>query len=86
MKILELVTQPLLMPMRSHALAALVLGNFCFPSFLKRAHSDFWNCRFDSTIEPSTLQLQLIANRTAIPSARSAHQGENSIAQSASCR
>jgi hypothetical protein len=26
--------------MRLHALAALVLGNFCLPSFLKRAHSD----------------------------------------------
>jgi len=29
------------MPMRLHALSALVLGNFSFPSFLKRAHSDF---------------------------------------------
>jgi hypothetical protein len=26
--------------MRLHAFAALVLGNFCLPSFLKRAHSD----------------------------------------------
>ena len=40
-EILELVTQPLLMPVRFHALAALVLGNFCFPSFFQRAHSDF---------------------------------------------
>jgi hypothetical protein len=31
-------------PMRLHALAALMLGNFCFPSFLKRAHSDFQIC------------------------------------------
>jgi hypothetical protein len=31
------------MPMRLHAFATLVLGNFCFPSFLKRAHSDFSN-------------------------------------------
>src|SRR5262249_62104353 len=30
-----------------HVFAALVLGNFCFPSFFKRAHSDFSNC--DST-------------------------------------
>ncbi len=29
------------MPMRFHALAALVLGNLCFPSFFQRAHSDF---------------------------------------------
>ncbi len=27
--------------MRFHALAALVLGNLCFPSFFQRAHSDF---------------------------------------------
>jgi len=27
--------------MRPHSLAALVLGNFRFPSFLERAHSDF---------------------------------------------
>jgi hypothetical protein len=41
MSSLQLVTQPLLMPVRFHALAALVLGNFGFPSFFKRAHSDF---------------------------------------------
>jgi hypothetical protein len=41
MKSLELVTQPLLMPVRPHALAALVLGNFRFPPFFQRAHSDF---------------------------------------------
>ena len=34
-----LVTQTLLVPMRLHAFAALVLGNFSFPSFFKRAHS-----------------------------------------------
>src|SRR4029077_18580307 len=38
---LQLVAQSLLMPMRLHAFAALVLGNFCFPSFFERAHSDF---------------------------------------------
>jgi hypothetical protein len=32
---LYLITQTLLVPMRPHALAALVLGNFRFPSFLK---------------------------------------------------
>jgi hypothetical protein len=37
---LQLVPQSLLMPMRFHAFAAFVLGNFCFSSFLKRAHSD----------------------------------------------
>jgi len=37
---LQLVPQSLLMPVRLHAFAALVLGNFCFSSFLKRAHSD----------------------------------------------
>ena len=40
----ELVAQALLMPVRLHAFAALVFGNFCFPSFFKRAHSDFSNC------------------------------------------
>jgi len=41
---LQLVPKSLLMPVRLHAFAALVLGNFCFPSFFKRAHSDFSNC------------------------------------------
>jgi hypothetical protein len=41
---LELVSQPLLVPVRLHAFAALMLGNFCFPSFLKRAHSVFQIC------------------------------------------
>jgi len=30
---LYLIPQPLLVPMRPHALAALMLRNFCFPSF-----------------------------------------------------
>src|SRR5262249_27165398 len=30
--------------MQPHSFAALVLGNFCFPPFLKRAHSDFQIC------------------------------------------
>src|SRR5436190_13536660 len=41
---LKLVPQALLMPVRLHAFATLVFGNFCFPSFFKRAHSDFENC------------------------------------------
>jgi hypothetical protein len=41
---LHLITQAFLVAMRLHALAALVLGNFCFPSFFKRAHSDFHIC------------------------------------------
>ena len=45
-EILELVTQPFLMPVRFHALAALVLGNLCFPSFFERAHSEFLKLRF----------------------------------------
>jgi hypothetical protein len=47
-----LVTQTLLVSMCLHAFAALVLGNFCFPSFLKRAHSDFQICesRFNHRI------------------------------------
>jgi len=44
---LELIPQSFLMPMRLHAFAALVLGNFCFPSFLKRAHSGFGKLRID---------------------------------------
>jgi hypothetical protein len=38
---LRFVSQSLLMPMRLHAFAALMLGNFRFASFFKRAHSDF---------------------------------------------
>lgn len=41
---LQFVPQSLLMPMRLHAFATLVLGDFCFPSFFERAHSDFSNC------------------------------------------
>jgi GIY-YIG catalytic domain len=41
---LQFIPQSLLMPVRLHAFATLVLGNFCFPSFFKRAHSDFSNC------------------------------------------
>jgi hypothetical protein len=33
------------MPIRFHALAALMLGNFRFTSFLERAHSDFFQIR-----------------------------------------
>jgi len=32
------------MPVRLHAFAALVLSNFCLPTFFKRAHSGFSNC------------------------------------------
>ena len=38
---LRLISEALLVPIRFHALAALMLGNFRFASFLKRAHSDF---------------------------------------------
>lgn len=38
---LRLVPETFLVPMRLHALAALMLGNFRFASFLKRAHSNF---------------------------------------------
>src|SRR5437660_8738082 len=38
---LHLISQPLLVAMRPHPFAAFVLGNFCLPSFFKRAHSDF---------------------------------------------
>jgi hypothetical protein len=38
---LSLVSEPFLVPVRLHALAALVLGNFRFASFLERAHLDF---------------------------------------------
>jgi hypothetical protein len=41
---LRLVPKTLLMPMRLHALAALVFGNFCFASFLKRAHLESQIC------------------------------------------
>src|ERR1700745_1187479 len=37
---LQLVTQSFLMPVRLHPFAALMFGNFCFPSFFKGAHSD----------------------------------------------
>ena len=49
---LQFVPQSLLMPVRLHAFATLVLGDFCFPSFFKRAHSDF--SHWDS-IESSNL-------------------------------
>ena len=41
---LQFIPQSLLMPVRLHAFATLVLGNFCFPSFFKRAHSDLCKC------------------------------------------
>src|SRR5437764_12958150 len=46
---LYLVTETLFVPMLPHAFATLVLGNFCFSSFFKRAHSEFliWNRRFN---------------------------------------
>jgi hypothetical protein len=39
--LLRFVAEALLMPMRFHALAALMLRNFRFASFLERAHLDF---------------------------------------------
>ena len=38
---LHLIPEALLMPMRPHAFATLVLRNLRFPPFLQRAHSDF---------------------------------------------
>ena len=38
---LRLISEALLVPMRLHAFAALMLGNFRLASFLKRAHSVF---------------------------------------------
>jgi hypothetical protein len=38
---LQFVPQALLMPVGLHAFAALVFGNFRFPSFFERAHSEF---------------------------------------------
>ena len=37
---LRFVTQTLLVPIRSHALATLVFGDFCLASFLQGAHRD----------------------------------------------
>ena len=38
---LRLISEALLVPMRLHAFAAFMLGNFRLASFLKRAHSVF---------------------------------------------
>ena len=88
---LHLVPQPLLVPMRPHAFAALVLGNFCFSSFFKRAHSDFQSrkVRFNHLIRRlATRFLWLLCNYNhALPqerySARSneANDAETSFVQ-----
>jgi hypothetical protein len=44
---LQFVAQSFLVPVRLHAFAALVLGNLCFSSFFKRAHSGFGKCEPD---------------------------------------
>jgi hypothetical protein len=44
--LLKLVPQTLFMPVRLHAFAALVFGNFCFSSFFERAHSEFQICEW----------------------------------------
>jgi len=44
------------MPIRFHALAALMLRNFRFSSFLERAHSIFKFASSDSTIRCATMQ------------------------------
>jgi hypothetical protein len=71
---LHLVPQPLLVPMRPHAFAALVLGNFCFPSFFKRAHSVFQSrkVRFNHLIHRvATRFLRLLCNHDhALPQKR----------------
>jgi len=88
---LHLVPEPLLVPMRPHAFAALVLGNFCFSSFFKRAHSDFQSrkVRFNHLIRRlATRFLWLLCNYNhALPqerySARSneANDAETSFVQ-----
>ena len=88
---LHLISQPLLVPMRPHAFAALVLGNFCFSSFFKRAHSDFQSrkVRFNHLIRRlATRFLWLLCNYNhALPqerySARSneANDAETSFVQ-----
>jgi len=71
---LHLISQPLLVPMRPHAFAALVLGNFCFSSFFKRAHSDFQSrkVRFNHLIRRlATRFLWLLCNYNhALPQER----------------
>jgi len=44
---LQFVAQSFLVPVRLHAFTALVLGNLCFSSFFKRAHSGFGKCEPD---------------------------------------
>ena len=72
--VLHLISQPLLVPMRPHAFAALVLGNFCFSSFFKRAHSDFQSrkVRFNHLIRRlATRFLWLLCNYNhALPQER----------------
>ena len=83
---LHLVPQPLLVPMRPHAFAALVLGNFCFSSFFKRAHSDFQSrkVRFNHLIRRlATRFLWLLCNYNhALPQERySARSDESNDAE-----
>ena len=57
------------MPIRFHALAALMLGNFRFTSFLERAHSDFSNSRVPiqpSDALPCNPVLTLLGNITSL--------------------
>ena len=83
---LHLVPEPLLVPMRPHAFAALVLGNFCFSSFFKRAHSDFQSrkVRFNHLIRRlATRFLWLLCNYNhALPQERySARSDESNDAE-----
>ena len=57
------------MPMRFHALAALMLRNFRFASFLERAHSDFRirEFRFNHQMRCNATQfLTLLGNITSL--------------------
>jgi hypothetical protein len=65
---LSLISKTLLVPMRLHALAALVLGNFSFASFLERAHSDFQigEPRFNHLIHCIATQFLFIPNNIAM--------------------
>src|SRR5213596_2611680 len=72
---LHLISQPLLVAMRPHPFAALVLRNFCFPSFFKRAHSDSqssqvaiqpFNARYCNCISFPYLRLQRFVTLTDV--------------------
>jgi hypothetical protein len=60
---LRLISEALLVPMRLHAFAALMLGNFRFASFFERAHSDLKFASSDSTIRWPAMQISSRCDR-----------------------